>query len=104
MTSSKPFSSVPAGANQEPTPFELHTDEQKLQEFKILLKLSPVAKQTYENLQEDGEFGVTQKWMVDAKKHWQDSFDWYVNDSILMYRFNASKEERRRAYQCSAEL
>ena len=76
MTSTKPFSSVPAGASQEPTPFELHIDDQKLQDFQNLLKLSPIAKQTYENLREDGEFGVTHKWMVDAKKHWQESFDW----------------------------
>ncbi|KAJ4339928.1 hypothetical protein N0V87_002866 [Didymella glomerata] len=76
MTSAKPFSCVPAGARQEPTPFELYIDDQKLGDFKTLLKLSPVAKQTYENLQEGGEFGVTHKWMVDAKKYWQDSFDW----------------------------
>lgn len=76
MTSTKPFSIVPAGASQRLTSFELHIDDQKLQNFKTLLKLSPVAKQTYENLREDGEFGVTHKWMSDAKKHWQDSFDW----------------------------
>lgn len=79
MTSSKEFSSVPAGASQKPTPFELHINEQKLQDFKTLLKLSPIAKETYENTQEDGEFGVTRKWMLDAKKQWQDSFDWYVD-------------------------
>jgi microsomal epoxide hydrolase len=78
MTSSKLFSNVPAGASQKPTPFELHIDEEKLQDFKTLLKLSPIAKETYENLQEDGEFGVSRKWMVDAKMYWQESFDWYV--------------------------
>ncbi|KAL1594041.1 hypothetical protein SLS59_009072 [Nothophoma quercina] len=76
MTSSKDFSSVPASASQKPTPFELHIDEQKLQDFKTLLKLSPIAKETYENTREDGELGVTRKWMLDAKKQWQDSFDW----------------------------
>jgi hypothetical protein len=76
MTSSKPFSNVPAGAVQKPTPFELHVEEEKLQEFKTLLKLSPIAKQTYENLREDRELGVTHKWMTNAKKHWQESFDW----------------------------
>lgn len=77
MTSTKPFSNVPTGASQTPTPFELQIEEQKLQDLKTLLKLSPIAKKTYENLQEDGEFGVTLKWMLDAKKHWQESFDWY---------------------------
>lgn len=81
MTSTKPYSNVPAGASQKPTPFELHIDDQKLQDFKTLLKLSPIAKETYENLREDGEFGVTRKWMLDAKQHWQDSFDWYAGVS-----------------------
>lgn len=76
MTSSTLFDKVPAGASQKPTPFELHIDEQKLQDFKTLLKLSPVAKKTYENLREDGEFGVSQKWMSESKEHWQNSFDW----------------------------
>ena len=49
MTSPKPFSAVPVGAQQQPTPFELHIEEEKLQEFKTLLKLSPIAKETYEN-------------------------------------------------------
>ncbi|KAF1947485.1 alpha/beta-hydrolase [Clathrospora elynae] len=79
MTSSKPFSTVPAGAQQQLTPFELHIDEEKLQEFKTLLKLSPIAKETYENLQDNGshgKFGVSRKWMIDAKKHWVEGFDW----------------------------
>lgn len=76
MTSSKPFSRVPAGASQKPASFELHIDEQKLRDFKTLLKLSPVAKEAYENVREDGDFGVSHKWMSDAKEYWQNSFDW----------------------------
>jgi len=79
MTSSSSFGTVPHGAQQQPMPFELHFDEQKLQDFSTLLKLSPVAKETYENLQEHGnhgKFGVNRKWMVEAKKHWVESFNW----------------------------
>jgi microsomal epoxide hydrolase len=86
MTSSKPFSTALAGAQQQPTPFEVHVEEQKLQDFKTLLKLSPIAKETYENLQDDGEhgrFGVSRKWIVDAKKHWESGFDWYVTSLRL---------------------
>ena len=78
MTSST-FSTVPTGASQQPTPFELHIDESKLQDFKTLLKLSPIAKETYENLQDDGSygrFGVSRKWMVDATKYWEQEYDW----------------------------
>lgn len=77
MTSSKLFGDVPAGAIQKPKPFELRIDEQKLQDFETLLRLSPIAKATYENLRKDGEFGVTHEWMSDTKKYWQEVFDWY---------------------------
>ena len=82
MTSPKPFSTVLAGAQQQPTPFELHIEEEKLQEFKTLLKLSPIAKETYENKQDEGshgQLGLSRKWIVDAKKEWQDVFNWYVS-------------------------
>ena len=81
MTSTKSFSSTPAGAQQQPTPFDLHVEEQKLQEFETLLKLSPVAKDTYENKQDEGshgKFGVSRQWIVDTKKEWVEKFDWYV--------------------------
>jgi microsomal epoxide hydrolase len=79
MTSSKPFGTVPAGAKQQPEPFELHIEDEKLQDLKTLLKLSPVAKETYENLRDDGghgEFGVSRKWVIDAKRYWEEEFEW----------------------------
>jgi microsomal epoxide hydrolase len=90
MTSFKPFSTVPADAQQHPTPFELHVEEEKLQEFKTLLKLSLIAKETYENKQDEGShgrFGVSRKWMVDAKKEWMEGFDWYVSWELLARPF-----------------
>lgn len=79
MTSSKPFSTVPSAAQSQPEPFELHIDEQKLQDFKTLLRLCPIAKETYENLQDEGShgrFGVSRKWVVEAKKYWEQEYDW----------------------------
>jgi hypothetical protein len=86
MTSSKPFSAAPAGAQQQPTPFEVHIEEQKLQDFKTLLKLSPIAKETYENLQDagtHGKLGISRKWVADTKKYWESEYDWYVISSLL---------------------
>ncbi|KAH3968001.1 hypothetical protein HBI56_050200 [Parastagonospora nodorum] len=86
MTSTKPFGSVPSGAKQQPMPFELHIKEQKLQDLKTLLRLSPVAKQTYENLQDDGShgrFGVSRKWVVDAKKYWEEEYDWRMTEASI---------------------
>jgi microsomal epoxide hydrolase len=86
MTSAKPFGTVPAGAKQQPTPFELQIEDQKIEDLKTLLRLSPVAKETYENLQDDGshgKLGVSRKWVVEAKKYWEDDFDWYVSSTVL---------------------
>lgn len=75
------FGTVPAGAQLEPRKFKLHVDEQKLQDFKTLLKLSPVGKDTYENLQDagsHGRYGISKKWITDAKDYWQQKYDWYA--------------------------
>jgi microsomal epoxide hydrolase len=101
MTSSKPFGIVPAGAKQHPTPFELHVEEQKLQDLKTLLRLSPIAKETYENLQDDGshgQLGVSRKWVVEAKKYWEEDFDWYVSEGRILYhtyKFTGAKKSLR---------
>jgi microsomal epoxide hydrolase len=86
MTTPTPFSTAPKHAQQQPTPFELHVEEEKLQEFKTLLKLSPIAKETYENKQNEGghgKFGVSRKWMVDAKKEWLEKFDWRKEEEYI---------------------
>lgn len=77
MASSKQFGTVPANAEQQPEPFEVKFPEKKLEDLKTLLRLSPVAKDTYENHQDDRRFGVTREWMLDAKKYWEEKFDWY---------------------------
>jgi microsomal epoxide hydrolase len=97
MTSSKAFDIVPAAAVQKPTPFELKISDQKLQDFETLLRLSPIANVTYENLRKDGEFGVTHEWMSETKSYWQQVFDWYVHPNeilnfLILYR---RKEEDR---------
>ena len=87
--SSKPFSTTPANAAQKPAAFELHVEEEKLQDFKTLLKLSPIAKETYENKQDEGghgRFGVSRKWMVDAKKEWVEGFDWYILHTWILQK------------------
>lgn len=73
---SKFYGTVPANANQQPEPFELHIDDQKLENLKQLLKLSPVAKDTYENQQQDRRYGVSRQWLLDTKKYWENQFDW----------------------------
>jgi hypothetical protein len=80
-TASKPFGTVPASALQQPRPFNVAFDEQKLEEMRTLIRLSPVAKETFENRDGQGDdwrFGVPREWMLNAKRVWSEEFDWYV--------------------------
>ncbi|KAH7406838.1 Alpha/Beta hydrolase protein [Phaeosphaeria sp. MPI-PUGE-AT-0046c] len=86
MTSIKPFGTVPTGAKQQPTPFELHIEDQQLQDMKTLLRLSPIGKKTYENLQDDGshgQLGVSRRWVENAKKYWENEFDWRKEEAHI---------------------
>lgn len=76
------YSRLPANATLKPELFKLHIDDQKLQDMKQLIKLSPLGPETYENLQEspDRRFGISLKWMEKAKEYWQNTFDWFVSD------------------------
>lgn len=79
MTSTKQFGNLPQGAKGQFEPFELHVEEQKLQDFKTLLRLSPLAKETYENSQDagsHGRFGVSRQWIANTKKYWENEYDW----------------------------
>lgn len=78
MAPSKAYSTLPPSTNIEPSSFELHIPQQQIDDFKTLLHLSPIAKETYENSQTDRRYGVPRQWIVDAKKHWLEVYDWYV--------------------------
>jgi microsomal epoxide hydrolase len=69
------YTQIPAKALKKPEPFKIEIPENEVQEFKELLKLSRIPQPTYETLQEDGRYGVSHKWMVDAKRVWE-GFDW----------------------------
>ncbi|KXJ90512.1 epoxide hydrolase [Microdochium bolleyi] len=72
---SKKFSTVPPGALKEPEAFTLHIPDQDVDEFRTLLKLSRIGPDTFYNQQEDGRFGVSRKWLAEAKDAWLQS-DW----------------------------
>jgi microsomal epoxide hydrolase len=71
-----PYSQIPAQATKQPSPFRISVPEAKLSEFKALLKLSKITSPIYESLQEDRRFGVSHKWITEAKKYWEEEFDW----------------------------
>lgn len=70
------YGKVPASAKVQPKPFRAHVDEQKLKDFKELLRLSPIGVATFENTSNERRFGMERDWLINAKKVWQNDFDW----------------------------
>jgi microsomal epoxide hydrolase len=64
--------SLPSSAK----PFTLKVPDQDLFEWRQLLQLSKLGPITYENQQTEQNFGVTQKWLSDAKDYWLNKYDW----------------------------
>ena len=76
------------------TPFEVNIGEDSLTEFQTLVKCSKIAPATYESLQEDRRYGVTHKWLVEAKARLE-TFDWY-EIWLSKMRFCLPKDRRQR--------
>jgi microsomal epoxide hydrolase len=57
-------------------PFTLHISDQDLSEWRQLLQLSRLAPESWEGRQEDRSFGVTRKWLSEAKDYWLNKYDW----------------------------
>jgi microsomal epoxide hydrolase len=70
------FASIPKSAILHPVPFHVEVPEAKLDQLKLLLTLSRIAPATFEGRQEDGKYGVSVKWLTQAKEYWENGFDW----------------------------
>lgn len=71
------YSEIPRKATLKPKPFKIETPQKEVDDFYQLLKLSPLAPKTFENVQEDTNlYGVTYEWMSKAKEYWTGKYDW----------------------------
>ncbi|KAK3110831.1 hypothetical protein LTR53_014483 [Teratosphaeriaceae sp. CCFEE 6253] len=87
------YGKIPASATLEPKAFTAHIDDEKLEAMKTILKYSPIGPAVYENTAEDqGEsvvagrsrkYGMRRDWLVNAKDHWLNSFDWRKHEDRL---------------------
>lgn len=74
------YDNVPSRASVKVDKFELSIPDEQISDLKTLLRLSPLAPETYENLHtDDGKFGVSYEWMKKAKEHWLNKYDWSVS-------------------------
>ncbi|PYH97726.1 alpha/beta-hydrolase [Aspergillus ellipticus CBS 707.79] len=69
------YSTIPAGAKVAPSPFQVHVSDEQIEELQLLVKLSKLAPPTYEGLQQDRRYGITNEWLATAKEAWK-SFNW----------------------------
>ena len=87
MATNDDFSTIPESALRKPEPFTIHIPDQDIQVFRTLLKLSKIPAPTYESLQEDGKFGISRKWIAEAKEYWEKRYDWQVWDVHVIFSF-----------------
>lgn len=79
------YAHIPAGATLDIKPFTAHVPEGKLQQFRQLLELSPIAPTVFENTNAGSLYGLTRAWLQDAKRVWLEEFDWRKHEA----RFNS---------------
>ena len=75
-----PHDEIPEKCSLKPEPFTAHVTDLQLQGFKLLLRISRIGPETYENQVADPKdytsFGVTRKWLEDAKEYWLQKYNW----------------------------
>lgn len=72
------YDTIPKAAKLQPTKYNVSIPEEKLQQMKQLITLSPIGPETYENLQESRDFldfGISRKWLANTKAEWE-KYDW----------------------------
>ncbi|KAF1914142.1 Alpha/Beta hydrolase protein [Ampelomyces quisqualis] len=71
--------SPPASAK----PFTLNIPDHDLSEWRQLLQLSKPGPTTYENTQTKENYGVTKKWLTEAKDYWLNTYDWRAQEKHI---------------------
>lgn len=64
-------------------PFSLNISDQDVSEWRQLLQLSKLGPATWEGRQEDRRYGVTHKWLSDAKDYWLTKYDWRAQEKHI---------------------
>ena len=77
------FDVIPHNCSLNVHKFEAAIPQSDVNEFTQLLRLSKLGPETYENLQNDRRFGVTRKWLKDAKEHWEYLYDWRKTEAYI---------------------
>ena len=77
------YDTPPHNTSLRLSPFKAAVPDSELQAFKTILSHSPIGPKTYENQQQDRRFGVTHKWLSEAKQRWQYEYDWRKTETRI---------------------
>ena len=77
------YAKLPAGTLLDIKPFKADVHEEKLQHFKKLLELSPIAPAVFENTNAGRRYGMKRDWLAKAKHVWLNEFDWRKNEDRI---------------------
>lgn len=82
-----PFDSFPRGASLKPEPFKAQVTDLELEGLRLLLRVSPIGPETYENRVTDVKdftsWGITRKWLEEAKETWINNYDWRKTEARI---------------------
>ena len=70
------YDNIPSKATIKLNKFSSKIPDSDLEKLKQLIDLSPIGPETYENLREDGVYGVSRKWLIETRDHWSSKYDW----------------------------
>lgn len=93
------FGNVPSSATLEVKAFKAHVDEEKLEHFKELLKLSPIGPAVFENTNAGRRYGTKRDWLANAKKVRKTRENMCFSFSLLAWSFSTGKLTMRQP-QC----
>jgi hypothetical protein len=77
------YSKIPGGKSVNVRPFKVQVTEEKLQHFRKLLELSPMAPPAFENTTAGTQFGITRSWLEKAKDKRLNEFDWRKHEDRI---------------------
>ncbi|KAF8324159.1 uncharacterized protein EI90DRAFT_2363039 [Cantharellus anzutake] len=67
----------------QPRPFTIETPQQVLDDMKTLIRLGRLAPATHEGTHPEGEFGISDEWIKNAREFWLSDFDWRAHEKRI---------------------
>ncbi|KAK3949565.1 Alpha/Beta hydrolase protein [Pseudoneurospora amorphoporcata] len=80
------FSTLPSGVKVQPTPFHISVSDSDLSQLRSLIQQAVIPPEQFYNKHANaatGKFGITRDWLVTARDHWLNKYDWRAQESFI---------------------